>query len=246
MTKKEVRKAAKQSILDGKTKQETFETLKETSKLPTEDLAKIVQSIPSLQARQKYKMPNMILIGLLTLTVLFKMMAGIPIIIENGIKWFPVLFILPIINILLLIGAATYTQNSHKWVAVFTILGLLRSLSDILGQPFEPLIIIDLTIAAGLIGLGFYLNSKLCPDYLTVHNSTYPKVAVQWLNQALLMNISILKVFVSPSGLCFYQSFCLVDSESLRNRHLLVAANRLFCLSSFYLTSNIGVVCISL
>ena len=41
-------------------------------------------------------------------------------------------------------------------------------------------------------------------------NSTYPKVAVQWLNQAL----------------CFYQSICLVDSEVLRNRHLRVAANR--------------------
>ncbi len=39
-------------------------------------------------------------------------------------------------------------------------------------------------------------------------NSTYPKVAVQWLNQAL----------------CFYQSVCLVDSEVLRNRHLRVAA----------------------
>jgi hypothetical protein len=44
----------------------------------------------------------------------------------------------------------------------------------------------------------------------TGHNSTYPKVAVQWLNQAL----------------CFYQSFCLVDSEVLRNRHLRVAAKR--------------------
>jgi hypothetical protein len=44
----------------------------------------------------------------------------------------------------------------------------------------------------------------------TAHNSTYPKVAVQWLNQAL----------------CFYQSFCLVDSEVLRNRHLRVAAKR--------------------
>jgi hypothetical protein len=43
---------------------------------------------------------------------------------------------------------------------------------------------------------------------LTSANSTYPKVAVQWLNQAL----------------CFYQSFCLVDSEVLRNRHLRVAA----------------------
>jgi hypothetical protein len=35
-------------------------------------------------------------------------------------------------------------------------------------------------------------------------NSTYPKVAVQWLNQAL----------------------CLVDSEVLRNRHLRVAPKR--------------------
>jgi hypothetical protein len=41
-------------------------------------------------------------------------------------------------------------------------------------------------------------------------NSTYPKVAAQWLNQAL----------------CFYQSLCLVDSEVLRNRHLRVAAKR--------------------
>lgn len=44
----------------------------------------------------------------------------------------------------------------------------------------------------------------------TLHNCTYPKVAVRWFNQAL----------------CFYQSFCLVDSEILRNRHLRVAANR--------------------
>jgi hypothetical protein len=44
----------------------------------------------------------------------------------------------------------------------------------------------------------------------TFANSTYPKVAVQWLNQALR----------------FYQSLYLVDSEVLRNRHLRVAANR--------------------
>jgi len=41
-------------------------------------------------------------------------------------------------------------------------------------------------------------------------NSTYPKVAVQWLNQAL----------------CFYQSYFLVNSEVFRNRHLRVGANR--------------------
>jgi hypothetical protein len=47
-------------------------------------------------------------------------------------------------------------------------------------------------------------------DKTSAANSTYPKVAVQWLNQAL----------------CFYQSLCLADSEVLRNRHLRVAAKR--------------------
>jgi hypothetical protein len=42
------------------------------------------------------------------------------------------------------------------------------------------------------------------------YNSTFPKVAVQWLNHAL----------------CMYKSLCLVDSEVLRNRHLRQAAKR--------------------
>jgi len=41
-------------------------------------------------------------------------------------------------------------------------------------------------------------------------NSTYKKLAVQWLNEAL----------------CFVSSFVVADSFRLRNRQLLVAANR--------------------
>jgi acyl-homoserine-lactone acylase len=48
-------------------------------------------------------------------------------------------------------------------------------------------------------------------------NSTYPKVAVQWLNQAFPKN---------RDKLCIYQSLCLVDREVHRNRHLRVAAKR--------------------
>jgi len=48
-------------------------------------------------------------------------------------------------------------------------------------------------------------------------NSSYTQVAVQWLNQAL----------------CFYQILCLVDSESLRNRHLRVAAKRYRALTNY-------------
>jgi len=55
------------------------------------------------------------------------------------------------------------------------------------------------------------------------HNSTYPKVAVQWLNQAL----------------CSYQTFVLVDSGVLRNRHLRVAAKRYVTCKKTLLNQNI-------
>jgi len=42
------------------------------------------------------------------------------------------------------------------------------------------------------------------------HNSTYKKLAVQWLNEAL----------------CFVSSYVVADSLVLRNRQLLAAANR--------------------
>jgi len=54
------------------------------------------------------------------------------------------------------------------------------------------------------------MQTNIRQDRMPATNSTYPKVAVQWLNQAL----------------CFYQSLCLVDSEVLQNRHLRVAAKR--------------------
>jgi hypothetical protein len=44
----------------------------------------------------------------------------------------------------------------------------------------------------------------------TAYNSTYKKLAVQWLNEALF----------------FVSSFVVAESFRLRNRQLLVAANR--------------------
>jgi hypothetical protein len=55
-----------------------------------------------------------------------------------------------------------------------------------------------------------YLHFDTTEERTTAYNSTYPKVAVQWLNEAL----------------CFVASFVVADSLVLRNRHLRVAANR--------------------
>jgi len=57
--------------------------------------------------------------------------------------------------------------------------------------------------------------SGLLKNFLTIFiiqgtHSTYKKLAIQWLNEAL----------------CFVSSLVLADSLVLRNRQLLVAANR--------------------
>lgn len=53
-------------------------------------------------------------------------------------------------------------------------------------------------------------NTLLSGQKSTGYNSTYKKLAVQWLNEAL----------------CFVSSSVLADSFRLRNRQLLVAAKR--------------------
>ena len=57
----------------------------------------------------------------------------------------------------------------------------------------------------------------------TAYNSTYKKLAVQWLNEAL----------------CFVSSSVVADSFRLRNRQLLVAANR-YVQEPGNLTSGLG------
>jgi hypothetical protein len=59
----------------------------------------------------------------------------------------------------------------------------------------------------------------------TGYNSTYKKLAVQWLNEAL----------------CFVSSLVVADSFVLRNRQLLVAENRygLVVRREFQLTSGL-------
>jgi hypothetical protein len=54
------------------------------------------------------------------------------------------------------------------------------------------------------------MTEKPKMEKATAGNSTYKKLAVQWLNEAL----------------CFVSSSLLADSFRLRNRQLLVAAKR--------------------
>jgi len=55
-----------------------------------------------------------------------------------------------------------------------------------------------------------HISPTITTEGRAADNSTYNKLAVQWLNEAL----------------CFVSSFVVADSFVLRNRQLLVAAKR--------------------
>tara|TARA_B110000211_G_C13846582_1_gene450301 strand:+ start:68 stop:640 length:573 start_codon:yes stop_codon:yes gene_type:complete len=169
MTKKEIRKAAEEKIKSGKTRQESFTEIKaEATKMKAEDIAKIIRYIPTLDSRNKYKTPHTILLILLGISILFKMIAGLPIVLEKGINWLPIIFLLPIINIVLTYGVATYKGQFYKYIGIFTAISLVNGLKEIIGVDFDSLLLIDFSLAGGLIGLGFYLNSKMTSDFKTV------------------------------------------------------------------------------
>lgn len=55
MKLKEAAKIARKQIAEGKTRQETFDTLVASNNLPSVEFATMIQAIPSVQARNKYK-----------------------------------------------------------------------------------------------------------------------------------------------------------------------------------------------
>ena len=168
MTNKETRKLARQKINEGKSHQETFEELLQETKKPAEGIAKIVRFIPTLENRRKYKTVQTILIIVLALTILIKMAAGLSIVMEKGIHWSPIIFLLPIINIALLYGVATYQGQYYRLVVILSIFSLINGLLNTAGEAFDPLILIDLGIAGVLIGLGIYLNAKMVSKCQTI------------------------------------------------------------------------------
>ena len=148
MTDKKIRKAAKRSILNGKTKQETFEELKGKSYKSAKKAANIIQTIPSLQARRKYKIEYITLIVFLSATILIIMKAVIPFIIEKGV-WLLMIFLLPpLIN--LLVGVITYNPNSYIWVTLLSFPWQAYLGNALVGDTFEPILLLYLIIATGV------------------------------------------------------------------------------------------------
>jgi hypothetical protein len=165
--KRAIRRSAEQMVRSGMSRQQVFDELNRTTGLATEQLADMVRFIPSMGARKRHGAAQTALIGLLVLTVLLKLLAAFGLVLMNGDRMLPWVLLMPAVNMVIAIGVAMHRGATYKAVAALTIIGLLQSTARIFSSPMWA-ILLELVLAAALIGLSLFLLKRMVPDHTTV------------------------------------------------------------------------------
>lgn len=168
VTKKDIRKLVLHKIEEGKSQQEIFEEIKQEVRNPAREIAQQVRSIATLDKRNNYKTAHAVLVILLAIIVLFKVLAGVFVVIENGIRWTPMIIVYPFIYIIILYGVIKYREGYFKFAAAFLLVGNLKPLLQLFTEGFKPMLVIDLIFAAVVVALCIYLSKKMFPDFKAI------------------------------------------------------------------------------
>jgi hypothetical protein len=163
INKAAIQQAVREGRQNGKTDQEIYNELTETyydKKL----LALTITGVPTAENIGKYKLYNNILLGLLSLSALFKIIMIFTMTLYAGQPLLLLLvFIVPLLNIYFMYEIARYQAYAYRICGLLTIVGFLNSLN---GTNIDITnVVINLVIAGSVAGLSFYLDSHLFPAY---------------------------------------------------------------------------------
>ena len=143
----------KQMILD-KLKKEYFDE---------QTLSKFIASVTNRQSKAKYKYLNNILLGLLIFTALLKILLGISLVLKASILLFPLVILLPILNLWFAYEISHYRGYIYRIVGLFGVIGILRMLTN--NDSDTGWMYFDLAIGATITVLSLYLGKEMYPNY---------------------------------------------------------------------------------
>ena len=167
MSKKSLdRKAAQKFIVDsrdnGKTDQEIYNELSQQY-YDKKSVALLITGTVTTENKNKYKVYNHILLGLLGLAILLRILLVFSLTIQTGQLWTLLLvFIVPLFAAYFAYEIAHYNGPIYRFCGIMTIAGFLQTVGKSEGGTD---ILINLVFAGAIAGLSFYLDSKMFPDY---------------------------------------------------------------------------------
>jgi hypothetical protein len=146
---------------EGKTDQQIYDELSghyDNKK----NLVLLITGTASVQTRTKYKLYNNILIGLLGITLLFRLIGAFSLVAEADILGFVISLVGILLPVLFIYGFINYMGAMYKLCGVLTVLGIVQLIAK---WDNSMLLILSLMILIPMAVLSFYLSSKMFPNF---------------------------------------------------------------------------------
>jgi len=166
-------KLIEKKVKEGKGKQEILTEVKKEIKIPRKELADILQHIPTLAQRIKYKGLNTILIVFLFISIVVKSFkAWLVLEGTEDIHFFVLTLVLPIIYLFITIEVARFKAFTYKPLVIFSFLDILDFIIIFLFMNFPDFFasiltvsIVNLVVAVVLLFLGMALDKRMNSSY---------------------------------------------------------------------------------
>jgi hypothetical protein len=160
------RKAAQIFIVDsrdkGKSDQEIYRELSQQY-YDKKSVALLITGTVTTENKNKYRVYNNILVGLLGLAILLRILLVFTLTIQTGQLWaLLIVFIVPLLAAYFGYEIARYNAPVYRFCGIMTIVGFMQTIGRSEGGTE---ILINLVFAGAIAGLSFYLDSKMFPEY---------------------------------------------------------------------------------
>ena len=162
INRKEIYKTIQTRLEDSVSREKILEELSEKY-YDKKTISTLIASTPDPQTKEKFKVLNNLLLGLLILTIIIKILTGIQILSTISMILIPVAFLIPFISIWFALEIYKYKGYIYNILGILAIASIFKIISEIGESGVYG--IIDLLIGLSIAGLSFYLGKKMFPNY---------------------------------------------------------------------------------
>ena len=162
INKKEVNKSIQEKVNQGISRTEILNELSEIY-FDKKTLSLLIAAIPDPTRKEKYKLLNNVLLGLLLVTIFSKIIVGFSLLAQVSIGLTPFAILMPIINIYFALEVSKYKGYIYNILGLLTIAGILNTMTQLNESGLYG--IADLIFGLLIAGLAFYLGNILFPNY---------------------------------------------------------------------------------
>ena len=162
INRKEVTKTIETRLQENIPRKEILEELSEQY-FDKNTISTLIASTPDNQIKEKFKTLNNILLGLLILTIVFKIFVGITLLSSISLYLIPIAFLIPFISIWFAFEVSKFNGYIYKSLELLAIASIFKALGN-LGES-GTFGLINIVIVVVIAGLSFYLGNKIFPNY---------------------------------------------------------------------------------